>query len=177
MNTPARPEGARRLPALLCAFVALASLLAGACGAPAVLAHTSASDDDLARAVLAAVERRQVDELQRLAVTKEEFEGVVWPALPASRPEVGMPSGYVWQDTSAKSRAYLGRTLQEFGGQRFELVRVEFKGTTTEHGHYSISRKTHLVVRDATGRDSTIQLFGSVIRQNGRSKVYSYIVD
>ena len=47
----------------------------------------------------------------------------------------------------------------------------------TSTGTCTISRETRLIVRDETGEELTLRLFGSIIRQHGRSKVYSYIVD
>ncbi|MEZ5421078.1 MAG: hypothetical protein R2708_27590, partial [Vicinamibacterales bacterium] len=92
----------------------------------------------MARAVLAAIAGRDADQLARLALTRDEFEAVVWPTLPVSRPEVRMPIDYVWQDTFTKSRVYLAKTLEDLGGQRFSLVRVEFGGETTDHGTYTV---------------------------------------
>ncbi len=159
-------------------FVLLASSLGlGACSTPRVLAHALSSDEALARAVLDAIARKDTAELIRLSLTKEEFEAIVWPTLPASRPAVGMPSRYVWQDTSNKSRAYLEKTMTDWGGRRLELIHIEFGGETTDAGVYSLSRKTRLVVRNEAGTEQSIRVFGSVIRQRGRSKVYSYIVD
>lgn len=172
------PGGWRHLSGKTLALVGIAACLTlGACGSPPALTDTQPSDQAVARAVLDAVAREDRDALMRLALTKEEFDEVVWPTLPASRPEVGMPRDYLWQDTFSKSRAYLATTLNELGSRRFELLRVEFEGPTTDNGVYSLSRKTRLVVRDSAGRESTIRVFGSIIRQHGRSKVYSYIVD
>jgi len=131
----------------------------------------------VARAVLDALHAKDADRLATFALTKDEFEGLVWPTLPVSRPEVGMPVDYVWQDTSTKSRAYLARTLAALGGRRFTLERVEFRGETTTTDDYTVSRRTYLVVRDESGEQRAIQVFGSIIRQDGRSKVYSYILD
>lgn len=153
------------------------ALLALGCSQPLTLANTFESDHALARAVLEGFARGDRDALLRLGVMKAEFEQLVWPTLPVSRPEVRMPLDYVWQDTFTKSRAHLARTLSQFGGRQYRLVRVEFRGKSTEHGTHSISRQTRLIVKDDAGRDQTIGLFGSIIRQNGRSKVFSYIVD
>jgi len=155
----------------------LAILSASACSKPALAEPTFASDDALARAVLEAVERKDADRLLAMAVSREEFESIVWPTLPVSRPEVNMPFAYVWQDNLTKSRAYLGDTLARFGGRHLELVRVEFGGDSTAYGTYDVSRETRLVVRDPDGAEHAFRLFGSIIRQNGRSKVLSYIVD
>ncbi|MGE0043523.1 MAG: hypothetical protein AB7H88_09875 [Vicinamibacterales bacterium] len=170
-----RPLGApRRWPLRL---VALGLLLAAACGAPPTLGHTLPSDEALARAVLDAVAANDREALMALSVSKDEFEDVVWPTLPASRPEVGMPADYVWRDTFDKSRAHLAQTLEAWGGTRFDLVRVEFLGDTTTNDVYTLSRKAVLVVRGPDGQERRLRLFGSVIRQGGGSKVYSYIVD
>jgi hypothetical protein len=159
-------------------LVFLLAILPVACASPPLpLEPAFDSDEALARSVLDLVEREDREALLRLSITKDEFEDIVWPTLPVSRPEVGMPLSYLWNDTFTKSRSYLAETLSKFGGQRFELVRVEFRGDTSGHETYSVSRKTHLVVRDESGEERTVRLFGSVIRQDGRSKVYSYIID
>lgn len=174
---PRDPGSRAGLPGLLLAAFAAALLSSSACSGTPTLAAALPSDEALAHAVLDGIARRDADALMGLAVTREEFEEIVWPALPASRPEVGMPASYVWQDTSAKSRAYLASTLAEYGGRRFTLLRVDTRGRTTDHGTHTISRETHLMVRDAAGQQHTLRLFGSIIRQHGRSKVYSYIVN
>jgi hypothetical protein len=169
------PRAAQRRGARV-AF-ALIAILTSSCSQPLTLENTLESDHALARAVLDGFARSDRDTLLRLAVSKAEFEELVWPTLGVSRRDVGMPVDYVWQDTFTKSRAHLARTLHQFGGRRYELVRVEFRGTTSDHGTHSISRQTRLIVVDEAGRDLAIGLFGSIIRQNGRSKVFSYIVD
>jgi len=40
-----------------------------------------------------------------------------------------------------------------------------------------VRRRTQLVVGSSDGRESVVQLFGSMIEQNGRYKVFSYVVD
>jgi len=169
----ALPGAARGVSALLLFL----TFLAAGCSRPARLENTFESDEALARAVLDGVARKDYDGLLRLAVTRDEYETLVWPTLPVSRPEVGMPVDYVWQDTLTKSRAYLAQTLSQHGGSRYTLVRVESRGETTQHGTHVISRKTELIVGDAQHKERTLRLFGSIIRQDGRSKVFSYIVD
>jgi hypothetical protein len=163
-----------RALALLIVVPALAS---SACRSQALLANTLSSDEAAAAAVLTALEHRDRDALLALSVTQEEFETVVWPTLPASRPEVGVSSAYLWQDTHTRGSAHLDETLRRWGGRRLRLVRVEFRGATTDHGAYTLSRKTHLVVRAESGAETTVRLFGSMIRQRGSSKIYSYIID
>jgi hypothetical protein len=155
----------------------LLSALLATCRHPPTFTKTFESDEAAARAVLDAVAHNDAEALADLALTEEDFEDVMWPTLPVSRPAVGMPMDYVWQDTLRKSRAYLAQTLADYGGKRFELVRIEFLGETTAHEGYSVSRKSQLVVKETDGRERTIRLFGSIIRQGGRSKINSYILD
>lgn len=169
-----RAAGRRALRAAV--LLPLFALLGG-CSGRATLTRTFESDDALGRAVLEAMARRDAEALLGWAVTKDEFEDLVWPTLRVSRPEVGMPVEFVWRDQSTKNRAYLENTLRQYGGEHFELVRVEFDGATTDQGTHAISRATRLIVRDAEGRERGVRLFGSIIRQQGRSKVFSYIVD
>ena len=151
-------------------------LLAGACTQPA-LDSGFESDEALVQAVLDGLHRRDAAGLLDLAVTREEFEDLVWPTLQVGRPEVGMPLDYVWDDTFSKSRRHLIQTVAAHGGRRYRLERVEFGGPVTHHGTHAIARETQLVVRDEDGQQRTLRLFGSIIRQDGRSKVFSYIVD
>jgi len=152
-------------------------LLPAACSRPVSLEHTFSSDEALARAVLDGIARKDGEGLLQLSVSKDEFEDLVWPTLPVSRPEVGMPLSYVWHDTFTKSRSYLAQTLDEFGGSRYELRGIEFGGPTTDRGAYTVSRQARLLVMDEQGQERRLRLFGSVIRQHGRSKIFSYIVD
>ena len=180
VETTTWTRGARtRVPrrALLTFLGLAAAILSAGCDRPEPLADTFESDDAAVRAVLEAVSRNDGETLLRMAVTKDEFQHVVWPTLMVSRPEVGMPMDYVWSDTSTKSRGFLAETLARHGGQRYELLEIAFLGDTTYHSGYQISRKASLRVRDASGQEQTVRLFGSMIRQNGRSKIYSFIID
>ncbi len=169
------PRALRRGGSWLLVVSLISSLTA--CRPTRTLAPTFESDHALARAVLDAIETRDVERLLALSLSRDEFADLVWPTLPASRPEVGMPMTYVWQDSFTRSRGSLAQTIEAFGGQRLTLVRVGFSGRQTDHEGVVIARKSYLVVKDAQGQERQIRVFGSVIRQAGRSKVYSYIID
>lgn len=164
-------------------LLTLAVLLAsGACrglGGPEVapLAHTHESPEALARAVLDAVAARDAEALRRLALTEQEFADHVWPGLPAARPERNLPRSYVWGDLRQKSESYLALTLHDLGGRRLSLLRLSFAGETTDHGTYKVHRKSLLRVRDQEGAERELRVFGSVLEQGGRFKVFSYVVD
>jgi hypothetical protein len=141
------------------------------------LAGTAASPEALAAAVVAAMRAGDLDRLRALALTEHEFRTHVWPELPSARPERNMPSDFVWERLQQSSEGHLRQTLTRLGESSFDVRRVQFGGETSDYGDVVVRRKTQLVVRSSDGRESVVQLFGSMIEQNGRYKVFSYVVD
>jgi hypothetical protein len=153
----------------------LAALFTAGCGRP--LANAQPSPDALADQVLTALQQRDVDRLRQLALTESEFRDVVWPELPAARPERNLPFDYVWNDLWMKSEASLRRLLAEHGGQALSLERLDFAGETTQHHSYLVRREAVVVARHAGQPPQSLRLFGSMIERDGGFKVFSYVVD
>jgi hypothetical protein len=156
------------------AAVAL-TLTAAACSSRDVH-NTEPTIDALAASVLSAVRTRDLERLDALALNEVEFREVVWPELPAARPERNLPFEFVWNDLRMKSAASLGGILEEYGETPMTLVRVRFDGETSRYGTYVVRRETVLVVTGPDGRERDVRLFGSVFEQDGRFKVFSYNV-
>ena len=170
--------GWRGLGGAVLAVAAAVPLLACASGdAAARLSNGAASPEQLAAEVLEAVAAGDRTTLERLALSETEFRAHIWPKLPASRPEVGMPADYLWADLSAKSRAGLAATLADIGGQRLTLERVTSTRASQDYRTFRIHPDVRLVVRDAAGRRAERRVFGSLVEAGGIWKVYSYIVD
>lgn len=146
------------------------------CSSVPPLADTHPSAAAVVRAVLDAIERRDVARLQSLALSEQEFRDHVWPALPAARPERNLPFSYVWGDLRQKSQSKLGETLAKYGGQRFSLLNVAFAGETG-YQSYRVHREAKLRVRDASGTETEIRVCGSMIEKDGAWKVFSYVID
>jgi hypothetical protein len=157
-------------------LIALAALFAGVgCNSVRPLAGYS-SAESLAVAVLDALARKDVAKLEALALNEQEFRDHVWPDLPAARPERNLPFSYVWGDLRQKSRGSLMATLEERGGQRYELHRVTFAGETS-YPHYTVHRQATFHVRDGTGAVTAIRVCGSMIEKEGAWMLFSYVVD
>lgn len=169
-----RRRTGRCLPTV--AALALAAAVASGCGASA-LGHTEQSPEDLARAVLQAVEHRDPARLRELAIDEAEFRHVVWPELPAARPERNLSAEFVWNGLRHKSEATLRRMMEEHGGHAYGFVGVRFTGGTTQYGSYLVHRAAAVEVRGADGSMQTLRLFGSVLERYGSFKVFSYVVD
>jgi hypothetical protein len=160
------------------AAVVLTAALAACCGSlKPPFARSQASSIELARAVLDAVERRDTETLQGIALSEQEFRDHVWPDLPAARPERNLPFSYVWGDLRQKSQIGLAGMLAKDGGHRYELIGVRFDGPSTRYTTCEVHRDTVLTVRNEAGEQEELRLFGSSAEQDGRWKVFSYVTD
>lgn len=164
------------LRGLRVAAVGASMALTAACSAPPPLANVLDSPEAVARAVLDGVHARDRARLEGLALSGQEFEVHVWPALPAARPERNLPLSYVWGDLSQKSRLSLLSMMKAHGGKRYTLLGVSFDGTTAYAG-YRVHRKATFSVRDSAGADIKIRVIGSMIEKDGAWKVFSYVVN
>jgi hypothetical protein len=143
----------------------------------APLSQTFASPEDLARAVLAALERKDLDALRTLPLSETEFRDHVWPELPTSRPERNVPFDYAWAQMKQHSDASLGGTLGRYGGRSLRFGRTRFTGETTEYQTFTVMRESEIVAADENGRELILQLYGSAMVKDGRYKLYSFVVD
>jgi hypothetical protein len=159
--------------------VVLAALLAAGCASDArvPLAGSFASPEETARAVLDRLAARDLEALRGMALDEHEFRRLVWPELPSSRPEAGLPVDYAWRSLRQTSLGELAMTVGAHGGRRYELVAVRFRGPTTEYASFTIHRDTELAVRGRGGAEQAIRVFGSLIQRGGRWKVFSFVTD
>ena len=127
--------------------------------------------------MLDALAAGDVERLEALALSETEFRTVVWPELPSSRPERGLPFDYAWGDLRQKSNNALRRLIAGEAGQRYHLLAVEFDGGSTPYDTYTVHRESRLVVRGEDGAELQLRLFGSVLERDGAFKVFSYVVD
>jgi len=172
-----RGRGALFVTGVLLGLAGLAGCAPSASAVEARLDHTRGSPQELAGQFLEALRGNDVERLADLALDEHEFRTIVWPELPASRPERHVPMDYVWGDLHQKSRNSLRRILAAYAERPLELIDVEFEGETTEYDTFRVHRDSRLVVRDELGTVRRLGLFGSVIERAGGYKIFSYVVD
>ena len=165
-------------PRVLAGLLTLLVATSGpACVGGARLANAESSPEEIVLAVLDALERKDSEHLRELALSEEEFREIVWPELPAARPERNLPFSDVWGDLKVKSDAALAGLLKEYGGRALVLTDLRFRGGTTQYESYVVHRTPTLRVLDAGGVDHELRLFGSILERGGRFKLFSYVVD
>lgn len=177
-STLGAPRVLRRLVATAVLLAIVMGMGAAGCGRTPVLEQTFDSPEAVARAVLRGLDARDINALKALAVTEHEFRKMVWPKLPAARPGRNIPWDYVWNDLHGKSTMQLQARVSQW--QRADdsgVTKVEFAGETTDYETFRVKRKSVVVLRIPGGGESRQRLFGSMIEEGGRYKVFSYVVD
>jgi hypothetical protein len=140
---------------------------------------TFGSREDLFDALEAAIESGDIEVMRELAVSREEFRDLVWPTLPiANKPKSNFTWDFVWQQHELRHESSLRRIATDFGGQNLEIVNLEARGKTTDHGTFHIYRENYVEVVRPDGSREELRLFGSLLEtENGRFKIYSFIND
>lgn len=160
-------------------YALVAALLLSGCADPprSSLAATYPSSEALAQAVLDALADGDLAGLEALAINGQEFRDVVWPELPSSRPERGLPVAYAWDDLHQKSSNALRRLVDRRGGRTYTLLAVSYDGETTDYGTFRVHRETRLTVRDEAGNEVDVYFYGSTLVRDTDHKVFSYVID
>ena len=90
------------------------------------LSATFESPEAVARAVVEGLRGGDLAALKGLALSETEFKHLVWPKLPAARPERNLPMDYVWGDLAGKSDANIRARLGGWQDRGFVLVSLSF---------------------------------------------------
>ena len=101
----------------------------------------------------------------------------VWPHLPASRPDRNVPFEFAWNMLHQTSEGYLQQTMGRLEQELHAVGQVQFAGAATDYGDVTVHRDTEVIVTDPDGKQRTVRLFGAMIEQDGRWKVFSYVAD
>lgn len=142
------------------------------------LAPTFDSPRALAEAILEGLASEDGATLETYALTKEQFRTYVWPELPASRPERGVPFDYGWGDLKQKSHNALLHTYERYKGRRMTLLEIEFEDGVTDYGSFKVHRDARVKIRrESDGRVLWLDLYGSVMERDGKYKLFSYVTD
>lgn len=168
-------------PVLVRCFLALFTLLTlGACadadGRPvdgAGLTHAHRSPEAMARAVLAGVETRDRESLERLLVTQEEHRDLLWERLPESG---YMTFGEARTLNERNTAEALRDLLRTHGGTTYELVEISFTGEPEVYDGFTLHRGARLRVREEeSGRVGTVPVLDVVLEKGGLWKPMHYV--
>lgn len=144
--------------------------------APRNLINAQSSPEAVTREFLKALAAKDITKLRQLRITKDEFCQFVWPELPSSKIQ-NLSCDFAWDQATLRSEGRLYDLLSRHGGKRYEMVSVRFpKGVDTYPG-YKILKETQLVIKDESGSQQEVRLFGSMLEMNGQFKLFSFVMD
>jgi len=160
-------------------FGLLAVVLTGsaACGgsdfAPdSPLANARVSPEALAGAALEALVAEDGEALDSLRVTREEYETLLWPALPDGE---HVPFAFVWSLTGPRSRKGRQEVMGEYGGVPLELVKVELGEEIESYDQFTLYREARMTVRRTdTGEEGMIPLMDVLVEMGGGWKFLNF---
>ena len=138
--------------------------------------YAQSSPEALARQFLKAVAAKDLTKLRQMRITKDEFCQSVWPELPSSRIQ-NLSCDFAWDQATLRSEGGLYDLLPRHGGKRYELVSVRFPKGVDTYPSYKILKEPQLVVKDESGRQEEVRLFGSMLEMNGQFKLFSFVMD
>jgi hypothetical protein len=156
---------------------ALYALIVSASLAGAASVSTGASSPEaLLKQVLVGLEARDEKSLQELVITEEEFKKYVWPHLQGTLSSIGRVRADQYFVTYMKaSDAGLADRLNALGGQKWEVVKVNFGAERKGKGHRILSH-AEAVLRNSSGEQKTFPIAGTVLDEGGTYKIATFWV-
>ena len=130
---------------------------------------------DLSTGFLAALADKDAQTIKKLGISKPEWDRFIWPELPAARPHTNLTSDFVWNHMKVRSDSELSRTLQDYGGIRYQLLSVRLAGKTTTYPSYTVHREPRLRIRDVIGKEREIGLFGAIVERKDEFKILTFV--
>ncbi|MEO5928559.1 MAG: hypothetical protein ABIR47_01385 [Candidatus Kapaibacterium sp.] len=142
------------------------------------LANGERSQDGLVRAALAAFSAGDTATLERLLISRDEFERHIYPELGmryvAARDMRPEARSFIWENQVMNSTKGLERGLRDLSGHHMELERVEHAEGGARYASYTIYEGTVARVRMEDGREADIHALGSVVEMDGVYKLLTY---
>jgi hypothetical protein len=152
----------------------LGALAVAGCGQREILlTNTFASPEEVCEKILDALERQDTLSLLQLRLTKFEHDSLLVPQMPLPPLGVERDMGMAWYLLDQRSTKGIRRALDDYGGQRFSLVKVRFTKPEEKFGYLVAHKGTEVTVRDSTGAEFVLPIFGSILEDNGRFKLVS----
>lgn len=133
-----------------------------------------ASVEALGERVIVALNRGDEKELHALRVTKEEYLGWMWPQFPASRPPIGFPRDFAWNNLDSRSRGALAKALRLYGKNHLRYLTIRFEKPEELYRGFRLKRGSVLEALTPDGKRIALRFLGSVVERNGHYKLLSY---
>jgi hypothetical protein len=138
------------------------------------LLFAAPSAESLAAAIVEAVEERSAETLKRLLILPEEFEAILWPEFPASRPYSNVTAADAWGNHMGHVIGGVGKGLGAWEGGALRFRRLSARGVM-RYANFNLVDGVLIHAVDARGRDVVFDFATTFVERNGRWKVYIYM--
>lgn len=132
------------------------------------------SPGQLGLAVVDALNRKDVEALNRLRVQREEYLKWLWTAFPASRPPNNFPGDFAWANLNKKCNIGMKKWMARYGGHALQFVDIRFDKPTETYDGFQLLRGTVLTLQNRAGQKQELKILGSVVVKDNRYKLLSY---
>ena len=132
------------------------------------------SPDQLGLAVVDALNRKDIEHLNRLRVQRDEFLNWIWPEFPASRPPSNFPGDFAWSNMNMKCNIGMKKWIARYGGHNLKFASIRFDQPSETYDGFQLLRGTVLTLQNAAGEKRELKILGSVVVKNSRYKLLSY---
>jgi len=136
------------------------------------------SIDALIDQFLAAVERKDLESMHRLRVTKDEYLAIIVPGTVEKeqppRQVSEEPSQFFWALNDRKSRYAAEAIVERFGGRRVTAHTLRFSRGTTEYLWYTARGQVRLALTLADDPNVAELRTGTIAEVDGRYKFLAF---
>jgi len=135
-------------------------------------ANAFSSPEQLADAVLEALADSNRNALEGLLVTREEHLNLLWSQLPESR-DMEFPAAR--ELNTRNTNKALEHMLADFGGERFELLRLDLFDEPEVYEGFTVHFVRRFVARRVQdGQEGTLPFLDVLVERNDRWKPMNY---
>ncbi len=146
-------------------------------GRAATLKDGFASQEELIRRLLDALENKDADALRRLRVTETEYREILIPGhVPPGQPPRELTKqwrDYAWANLDTASNYYLEKLIDEFGGKALAMKDVRFEEGVQQYAGYKAYKGPVVTVKDDDGQEKALRT-GSIVEIDGKLKFVGY---
>lgn len=128
------------------------------------------SPNQIGLAVVDALNRKDIEKLNRLRVQRKEYESWIFPAFPKSN----FPSDFAWNNLNKKCNIGMKRWINRYGDRNLSFVNIRFNRPSESYKGFHLLRGTVLTLQDTSGKKMKLDILGSVVVKDSRYKLLSY---
>ncbi|TPW17631.1 MAG: hypothetical protein FD129_301 [bacterium] len=132
----------------------------------------AASLADLVQMVATGIDLGDGVLLDRSAVNFDDFQAILWPEFPQSRPAAGVPINEAWDFLRRRHLASFNRTTGEYHGKGLKVASIKV-GNVVNYTNFKLHDEMEVTLVDAAGDPIQFDMIRTVVECRGRFKLYS----